>query len=175
MSVSSHLTPEPERRLWIILDNMGRAVEWTDVKVAALTAFAAAELAGLKLLGSAGALDRLTAGLLGAALPLGVFAFAALERTPRWLPFLEPPKDKPSVDDCLVAVDDVARNTHGELIHRLDRYLGGGITATQYYEDIVGLIVARARTAWRKQRVLRLLALVVGLGQLALLARIAAR
>ena len=41
---------------------------------------------------------------------------------------------------------------HGELIYRLDKYLGGGITATPYHEDLVGQIVIHARIAVRKQR-----------------------
>ena len=54
MSVSSHLNPEPERRLWILHGNMRHAVEWTDIKLGALAVFAAAQMALLKLLAPGG-------------------------------------------------------------------------------------------------------------------------
>jgi hypothetical protein len=172
VSISAHLTPEPERRLWIILENMRRSGEWADLKIGALTAFAAAELAFLKIPAPAGPLGFLTLASLTAALPLGVFAFAPLARLPAFLSFLDEPKHKTSVNDCLLAVEDVAKYTQGELVNRLDRYLGGGITATPYYEDIVGQIVARASVAARKQRLFRASCALVGAGQLCLLARL---
>jgi len=175
MSISAHLTPEPERRLWIIFENMRRAVESADVKIGALTAFAAAELAFIAPSAPVGPLALLILASLSAALPLGVFALAPLSRLPAWLSFLEPAKDKTSVNDCLIAPEDVAKYTQKELTHRLDKYLGGGITATPYYEDIVGQIVAHASAAARKQRLLRATCAAVGVGQLCLLARLIAR
>ena len=68
-----------------------------------------------------------------------------------------------------LVADDLAKYSHLELITRLDKYLGGGITATQYYEDIIGEIVVCARIAARKQRLFRVACIVVGLGQLGLL------
>ncbi len=169
MSVSAHLTPEPERRLWLILESMRHAVDSADARVAGLTVFAAAELAFLRPGGP------LTAGALMAALPLGVFAFAPLKRLPKWLQFLEPRKDKMRADDSLILVEDLIKYSHGDLIFRLDKYLGGGITATPYYEDIVGQIVENARVASRKQNLLRVACALVGLGQLGLLAQLFAR
>lgn len=169
MSVSAHLTPEPERRLWLILESMRHEVDSADLRIAALTAFAAAELAVLRVLGPAGASGLTALALLTAALPLGVFAFAPLRRLPSWLRFLEPHRDKMRADDSLITVDDLVKYSHGDLIFRLDKYLGGGITATPYYEDIVGQIVENARVAWRKQRLLRWACAAVGAGQLLLL------
>lgn len=162
MSISAHLTPEPERRLTLILENMRHEGEWADKKIGALTAFAAAELA---FAGPAGPLRF----VLAAALPLGVFAFAPLARVPAWLSFLDAGKHKTGPNDCLVAFEDLAKYTHGELINRLDRYLGGGITATPYYEDIVGQIVTRASMAARKQRLFRAECVLVFLAQMGLL------
>jgi len=168
MSISAHLTPEPERRLTLILENMRHEGEWADKKIGALTAFAAAELA---FAGASGPLGFAIAAALAAALPLGVFAFSPLARVPAWLSFLDAGKHKTSVNDCLVAFEDLAKYTQGELINRLDRYLGGGITATPYYEDIVGQIVSRASVAARKQRLFRVECVVVGLAQVGLLAQ----
>lgn len=162
MSVSAHLTPEPERRLWLILESMRREVDAADLRIAAVTAFAAAELAFLKP-GLPGFVP------LAAALPLGVFAFAPLKRLPGWLGFLEPPRGKPRIEDCLIASEDLVKYSHGELIFKLDKYLGGGITATPYYEDVVGRILESARLAARKQRLLRWACLLAGAGQLGLL------
>jgi hypothetical protein len=159
----------------LILESMRHAAEWADRKIGAVTAFAAAELAFIKILAPAGPLGFLTLVSLTAALPLGVFAFAPLARLPNFLSFLDEEKHKTSVNDCLIAVEDLAKYTQGELINRLDRYLGGGITATPYYEDIVGQIVAHASIAARKQRLFRASCLVVGAGQLCLLVQLLAR
>lgn len=168
MSVSAHLTPEPERRLWLILESMRRAVDWTDLRIAALTAFAAAQLAFIKILLPVGPPGFLALVSLTAALPLGVFAFTPLKRLPKGLRFLEPTKGKMSADDSLISADDLVKYSHGDLIFRLDKYLGGGITATPYYEDIVGEILENARIAARKQRLFRAACVVVGLGQVGL-------
>ncbi len=169
MSVSAHLTPEPERRLWLILESVRHEVDAADIRVAALTALAVAELALLRPEPGPVAFG------LTAALPLGLFAFAPLRRLPKWLQFLEPHRDKMRSDDSLILVDDLVKYSHGDLIFRLDKYLGGGITATPYYEDIVGQIVENARVAWRKQRLLRAACVLVGLSQLGLLVRLFAR
>ena len=124
MSVSSHLTPEPERRLWVILEQMQHAVEWVDRKIGAITAFAMLELALIKLLAPTGPLGFLTLLLLALALPLGVIAFSPLTGKPKGL--YQPHKDKPSVDHCMIQAEDIAKYTHSELVHRLDKYLGGG-------------------------------------------------
>ncbi|PIR15794.1 MAG: hypothetical protein COV48_12385, partial [Elusimicrobia bacterium CG11_big_fil_rev_8_21_14_0_20_64_6] len=141
MSVSAHLTPEPERRLWLILESMRHAVDAADLRIGAITAFAVAELAFIRILLPVGAPGMLALASLTAALPLGVFAFTPLKRLPKWLQFLEPHKDKMRVEDSLITVDDLVKYSHGDLIFKLDKYLGGGITATPYYEDIVGQIV----------------------------------
>jgi len=167
MSVSSHLSPEPERRLWIIFENLRHEIEQTDRKTAALTAFAAGE--ALALL-SAGLLSWLAAVPLGLALPLGVAAFSPLTRAHKWLAFAESAEHDPH--GTLILAEDIAGYSHNELIHKLDKYLGGGITATRYYEDIVGQILAAARVCRRKRRMLTLLCWLVGLGQAGVLLRL---
>ena len=163
MSVSSHLTPEPERRLWLILESQRQAVVWADAKIGVLCLLAAVELA---LAGPRGALAAAT---LGVALLLGLFALSPLADAPPRVPGLAPVVGKSGAADCLIDFEDIAKHGHGELIHRLDKYLGGGITATQYYEDLVGQILSAARNAKRKTRLLGALCLLVGLGQAALI------
>ncbi len=172
MSVSAHLTPEPERRLWLILESMRHAVDSADLRIGAITAFAAAELAFLRIRMPADGPGFLTMAALTAALPLGVFAFTPMKRLPKWLRFLEPRHGKMSAEDSLISVDDLVKYSHGDLIFRLDKYLGGGITATPYYEDIVGQIVENARVAARKQRLFLASCVVVGAGQLGLLGQL---
>jgi hypothetical protein len=159
----------------LILESMRRAAQWADHKIGALTAFAAAELAFIKIPAPAGSLGFLTLVSLTAALPLGVFAFAPLARLPKLLSFLDEEKHKTNGNDCLIAVEDLAKYTQGELINRLDRYLGGGITATPYYEDIVGQIVASASIAARKQRLFKASCVIVGFAQLCLLVQLLGR
>jgi hypothetical protein len=169
MSVSAHLSPEPERRLWLILGSLKEAADRADWKVAALTAFSAAQLALLP-----GA-DWLVSSALGAAIPLGVFAFSPLARAPRWLRFAEPARGRAKVEDSFLNPEDLVKYTHGDLIFRLDKYLGGGITATPYYEDLVGQITESAVVAARKKRLLRGLWLLVSVAQFDLLFRLAGR
>jgi hypothetical protein len=164
MSVSSHLTPEPERRLWLILESARHAAEFNDLKIAGLTVFAVGEFF------CAHSLPVRCA--LAAAATIGVFAFSPISGKPRWHPFHTGAADKPRSADNLVSVDDLAKYSHGELIARLDWYLGGGITATQYYEDIVGQIVISARLATRKGRLFWICCVLVGLAQLGLIAQI---
>jgi len=172
MSVSSHLTPEPERRLWVILEHMEHSVEWTDHKIGAITAFAVIELALIKMLAPASPLGLLTLVLLSLALPLGVFAFSPLSGKPK-APYLpEPHKDKPSIDHCMISAEDIAKYTHSELVHRFDKYLGGGITATPYHEDLVGQVVVHARIAVRKQRLFIASCIIVGIAQLGVLGQL---
>ncbi len=172
MSVSSHLTPEPERRLWTILEHMQHSVEWTDRKIEAITALAIVELALIRMLAPAGPSGILTLVLLSLALPLGVFAFSPLTGMPQWLYTPVPRQDKPSVDHCMIWAEDIAQYTHSELVHRLDKYLGGGITATPYHEDIVGQIVIHARIAVRKQRLFNAACVIVGIAQLGVLGQL---
>jgi len=172
MSVSAHLTPEPERRLWLILESMRHAVDAADVRIGGLTAFALAELALVQVLAPAGPAGLLAQLSLTAVLPLGVFAFAPMRRLPKWLQFLGPHHGKMRAEDSLITVDDLVKYSHGDLIFRLDKYLGGGITATPYYEDIVGQIVENARVAWRKQRLLRVACAIACAGQLGLLGQL---
>ncbi len=152
MSVSSHLNPEPERRLWIIHGNMRRAIDRTDIKIGALTAFAAAQMAFIRATAPGTPLAHSAIVLLSAVLPIGLAAFSPFIEVQRQLPFLDPGMDKRSAGDCLIAAYDIAKYPQIELVIRLDKYLGGGVTATPYYEDIVGQIVASARVATRKRR-----------------------
>lgn len=172
MSVSAHLTPEPERRLWLILESMRHEVDWADMRIGALTGFAVVELAFIKILLPVGPPGFLALVSLTCALPLGVFAFTPLKRLPKWLQIFEPHHGKMRADDSLISVDDLVKYSHGDLIFRLDKYLGGGITATPYYEDIIGQIVENARSAARKQRLFRAACVVVGVGQLGLLGQL---
>jgi hypothetical protein len=164
MSVSSHLSPEPERRLWIILENMRQAVESTELKLGGLMLLAAAELAFLGPWWGARA-------CLGLCLPLGVLGLSPLSRAVEWVPWIEPAAAKPALADSLLVPEDLLKYTLSELILKLDKYLGGGITATPYYEDLVTQILLRARAAARKQRVFRVVCALAGAGQLALLGK----
>ena len=169
MSVSTHLTPEPERRLWLILEKMTADGERADWKLFALTALAGAQLA---FLGGRPGAALLALGFLSAALPRGVFAFAPMAGKPGRLPLLDPPPGRPSAADSLIAADDVVKYSPTELVNRLDKYLGGGITATPYYEDLVARMLIAARVAARKERLLRGLCFLVGAAQLDLFVRL---
>ncbi len=172
MSVSAHLSPEPERRLWTILDGVRHAAERTEAKLGALTVLAFAQLALIAVAVPDGPLSAAAVLLLGACLLIGALAVAPLSRLPPPLAFLEPRKDKTSVNDCLISVEDLAKYTQNELTSRLDKYLGGGLTATPYHEDIVGQIVRGATAAARQRRLLGASCFLAAGGQLCLLCRL---
>ncbi len=169
MSVSSHLNPEPERRLWIIHGGVRRALEWTEIKLWALTAFAAAQLALLKIISPEGAVSYWETVLLAAVLPIGLAALSPFIEAARQLSWLDPNMDTRSPGDSLIVAHDIAKYPQIELVVRLDKYLGGGVTATPYYEDIVGQIVIGARIAVRKHRLFLAACVPAGLVQLGLL------
>jgi hypothetical protein len=172
MSVSSHLNPEPERRLWIIHENLRRTVEWTDLKLGALTAFAALQMALIKYLNPDGPVSYAALVLLAAILPVGVLALSPLIEMPVRTPLLEPRRDKLAAMESLLESSDISKHPQVELVNRLDKYLGGGITATPYYEDIVGQIVINARLVSRKRRLLIAACALAGVVQLALLGQL---
>lgn len=174
MSISSHLTPEPERRLWAILDTMRRQVEWTDAKLAVLLLIAALEGAFIGVTGPSGVFGRACLAAFGLTLLVAVFALLPLLRTPKWLPFLEPLGEKAIPADNLLSAEALSKLTFTEAIQLLDRYLGGGITATQYHEDLVREAVGHARVAVRKRRLFTAACVLAVLGQLALLGRVLA-
>lgn len=173
MSVSSHLNPEPERRLWIIHEKLRLAADRTDFKLAALAVFAALELVLLKGGPRCGA-GYAAILLLCAVIPLCLFAFS---------PFIEAEgpvraldgRAKPQPGDSLITARDLARYPQMELVTLLDRYLGGGITATRYYEEIVAQILMHARVTSRKSRFFLIACAVALAAQLPLIAAFAAR
>jgi hypothetical protein len=172
MSVSSHLNPEPERRLWIIHENLRRTVEWTDLKLGALTAFAALEMPLLKYVSPDGPVNHPALVLLAVVLPVGILALSPLIEMPIRTPLLEPRPDKLAAIESLLEASDISKHPQVELVNRLDKYLGGGITATPYYEDIVGQIVINARLVSRKRRLLTAACALAGVVQLALLGQL---
>lgn len=170
MSVSSHLSPEPERRLWIIHENVRRSVEWTDTKLGILAVLAVLEIpvifGGFRpgMLAYAGAL------LICLALPLALTGLSPFTETPKPVPLLDQPVGKMLPDDSFLLPRDLARYTHADLVFRLEKYLGGGITALRYHEDIVGRIIAASRVCVRKGRLFSAACAAALTAQLALVA-----
>jgi hypothetical protein len=162
--ISSHLTPEPERRLWLIYESVRHAVENAEWKIAAVVALCAAQLT---VLGT----GHFAAVPLSAAVLLGLVGFSPLKRMPQRLAYLGSAEDRPAPSDCLVTVEDLAKHTHGELIARFDKYLGGGITAMAYHEDITVQIAALARVAAIKRKIFLWVCVLAGLGQFGLAVR----
>jgi len=169
MSVSSHLNPEPERRLWIIHESLRRDLEWTDVKSSVLAALAAGQAVAAGVAGD-GALAAACVAALSLASLFAVLGLSPLAEWRRHLPVGGAARGAPAAPgDSMLSVRDLARYTQMELVTVLDRYLGGGITATQYYEDIVGRIAFCARIAARKRRFFLVSCLLAALAQPALL------
>lgn len=175
MSVSSHLNPEPERRLWIIHEHLRRGLEWTDLRLWALAFFAALELPAAAYLLPPGAVRTLVFALLGASLPPAALALTPYLDMPQRLPLGDAGSGRPHTGDSMLSARDLARYPQAELVNILDRYLGGGVSATPYYDDIVGQIVQVSRVQARKARVLAASGTLVALAQAALFVALLAR
>ena len=175
MSVSSHLSPEPERRLWVIHENVRRSVEWTDTKLGILAVLAVLEIpvifGGFRpgLLTYAGAL------LMCLALPLVLAGLSPFVDAPGPVSLLDQPVGKMLPDDSFLLARDLARYPHAELVFRLEKYLGGGITSLRYHEDIVARIIAVSRACVRKERLFSAACGAALAAQLALIAALLLR
>ncbi|HBA61327.1 MAG TPA: hypothetical protein DCZ92_11030 [Elusimicrobia bacterium] len=174
MSVSSHLTPDPERRLRLIHGNIYDSLKWTDRKLAAVALLAMLEMSAIGLAVPGGTLARLALLALCLAALVSAVAGSPFIETLKPVPLLDQRGDKPRPGDTLVSEYDVARYSQAELTALLDRYLGGGVTGTPYYEDIVGQIVIGARVATRKRRLFAAACTLAILAQLCLAIRLAA-
>lgn len=159
MSVSSHLSPEPERRLWLIHEHLRGEAERCDWKLAALAALCALEAA---------AAPAPARAALAAVVAVALLSLLPGARKARPLPFIDPEPGRHSVDDSLLSADDLTKYAVGDLILKLDRYLGGGITATPYYEDLVAEIARAARRAARQRRLLTAAAVLAAAAQVLL-------
>lgn len=170
MSVSSHLSPEPERRLWIIHENVRRSVEWTDTKLGILAVLGALEILGIYVGFRPSLLTCIGTLLMCLALPLALAGLSPFTETAGPVPLLDQPVGKMLPDDSFLLPRDLARYTHAELVFRLEKYLGGGITALRYHEDIVARIIAASRVCVRKGRLFSAACVAALAAQLALVA-----
>ena len=174
MSVSSHLTPDPERRLRLIHGNICNSLKRADRKFEAITLLAAVQMAVIRFIAPDGPLGYIALLALCAVLPIGILGISPFIETPKPIALLEP-EDKPHPADSLINEYDIARYSRLELVNFLDRYLGGGITATPYYEDIVAQIVIGSRIVTRKRRLFGSACVLAGLAQLCLLIQLIKR
>ncbi len=153
---------------------MRRAADRADAKLALLAIFSLLEMALLWLDAAFGLLAGAVVLVLSPILPLCVFAVSPFieiaARTP-----LPDNREEPGHVDSLVTPRDLAKHPQLELVNLLDKYLGGGVTATPYYEDIVGRIVVTARAAVRKQSFFRVACALSLAGQLLLALLFASR
>ncbi len=172
MSVSSHLTPDPERRLRIIHDGISYSLRQTDLKLGAASLLAVLQAVALRLLAPDGTAAWTALLLFCAVLPVCFAGASPFIETPRPVPLLDRHGNR-RVPDSQLTERDIAASSQLELTNFLDRYLGGGITATPYYEDIVARIVMDARVASRKRRLLNAACSLSVAAQLCLLTRLA--
>lgn len=151
MSVSSHLNPEPERRLWVIHEKVRLEAERADLRLGALAFFSALQMALL----NHGSLAFAASLLLVSVLPVCLFAVSPFIDVKGRMKVLDG-TGKPGELDSMLLARDLVKYPQMELVVLLDRYLGGGITSTPYYEDIVAQILRQSRLAARKARLFTL-------------------
>ena len=171
MSVSSHLTPDPERRLRIIHDGISYSLRQTDLKLGAAALLAVLQAVAVRLVAPDGASAWAALVLFCAVLPVCFAGASPFMETSRPVPLLDR-RGSRRVPDSLLTERDIAECSQLELTNFLDRYLGGGITATPYYEDIVSRIVMDARVSSRKRRLLAAACYLSIAAQLCLLTRL---
>ena len=159
LSVSSHLTPDPERRLGRMLETLRQKRNMADFKLAAAAAISAVEMFAV-MPSHAGAEVFLSLAMLAALAGLSELMDKAgeikyLDRTDSSLP-----------DDYIIDEKDLIRYSRSELVNFLDKYLGGGISSTPYYEDLVSRISYTARSVVRKKRMFSVCCILITLAQI---------
>ena len=158
LSVSSHLTPDPERRLRRMLDNLHEQQRSAEFKLSAAAIAAAIEM--FAVLPSRTGTEFLLSLVI-------CFAFAGLSpfmETDKKLPVLDC-KETDLPDDYILDEYDLAKYSSSELVNFLDKYLGGGISATPYYEDLVSRIAYRSRRLVRRHRMLAIACILICFAQ----------
>ncbi len=146
---------------------MRRAAVIADFKLGALAFFSLLEIALLRLDSAFGLIATAIVFLMAVVLVICLFAVSPFVETVARAPLRDHRLDQDGADS-LISARDLASRPHMELVNQLDRYLGGGVTATPYYEDIVGHIAVTARAVVRKQRLFSLSCVPALLAQLLL-------
>jgi|GEM_PF-693612 len=150
LSVSSHLTPDPEKRLLAIKESIREEIKSTENKLC-FSAFLSVLMAFLSfsLLGNGP--FPVTASLLSMlALTVSMTAMSQfVERHGRI--YCLDGKRKEKTPEYILDEADLTEFSRLELVNFLDKYLGGGITAMDYYEDIVARVLLSARVCVRKK------------------------
>ena len=146
LSVSSHLTPDPEKRLGRMLDNLSRQQNMADFKLCTAAAIAAIEMFAVYPSHTG------TEFFLSIVILLALFGISPITEKSCCVKFLD--RDMSELpDDYLIDENDLSKYSRSELVNFLDKYLGGGISATPYYEDLVSRISYSALALLRKKYV----------------------
>lgn len=158
LSVSSHLTPDPEKRLIRMLENLNEQQRSADFRLFAGAIVSAVEMFALTPSCTGAEI------LLCAAILIVFTAMSPLMETEKRIKFLDV-KESELPDDYIFDGYDIAKYSRSELVNFLDKYLGGGISATPYYEDMVSRISYSSRRLVRRQRLLLAMCIVIALAQ----------
>lgn len=159
LSVSSHLTPDPERRLRRMLESLQNKQTALEHKL-----FFSALIAVIELF----AVSRpivLVELLLCLTIFFAFIGMSALIDFDGKMKFLDNCDMEPP-DDYIFDENDLSRYSKAGLVNFLDKYLGGGISATPYYEDLVSRIATLARKLVRMQRVFLIVCLLICIAQI---------
>lgn len=145
LSVSSHLTPDPEKRLRNLYAYLSDELRFMDYKLFFIVLASLVELSALVRYSTYASV--LLCFIIMAAL-LGI---SPLTEIPQKIKFLDIDSAK-NPDSIIIGANDIAGYSCAELVNFLDRYLGGGISATPLYEDIVSRILITSRVTVRKRK-----------------------
>lgn len=160
LSVSSHLTPDPEKRLSRMTDILCRQQDSAEKKLAVLAIVAAIEMFAVYPSHTG------TEALLSIAIIAAFTGLSPLMDTEKEIRLLDH-NDGRVPDDYILDEYDIAKYSRSELVNFLDKYLGGGISATPYYEDMVSRILNKARRLVRRHRMFMICLVLMALAQIA--------
>ena len=140
-----------EERLWRILDNVNRWLEYAERKNAILLTFIGLQLTFFKIfIGSPNFWLIIALILLGICFFIILFSFFPKTSIPYWIYSWSNPISSPRVTDNLIFYGDISKYSLQDYIEKLEKYFDEQISTHNHLNDICSQILINSQLAKRK-------------------------
>lgn len=140
-----------DQRLWRILENINRWLEYAEKKNAVLLSFIGLQLTvGNILVKCPNKLQIAASSLLGICFLLSLFSFFPKTFIPEWIEHWANSTSSPKDDDNLLFYGHIANYAVAKYIERLEEYFEESIAENRYLKDICTQIVMNSQIAKNK-------------------------
>ena len=141
-----------------MLDNLLNQQRMADFKLAAVSVAAATEMFAVSPSRTG------TEFFLSIAVAFSLLGMSSVTEKTGGVKFLDRSNSE-FPDDYLLDENDLSKYSRTELVNFLDKYLGGGISSTPYYEDLVSRISCAALCLIRKKRIFLICFILMSVAQ----------